>query len=228
MRELGLSGRTKRTVIGFMGCYAAASGLRVAREIVLSDPTARVLMVNVELCSLHLQETDLFDRLVSFVLFSDGAAASIISVDTAGLRLDDCYSHLSLEDADRMTWLVEDQGFAMTLDIRVPIKIKQFIKRNPTAVGHELLAPNPDKLWAVHPGGKNIVDAVQEACFLTDAQVDVSRRMLRQYGNMSSATLMFALEDILRNGDGIQRAGHALAFGPGLTLEGVDFTRLAM
>ncbi len=227
VRELKLPGTTKRTVIGFMGCYAAATGLRVAREIVLGDATAKVLMVNVELCSLHLQETQQFDRLVSFVLFSDGAAASIISADPSGLRLDDCYSHLSLADADRMTWTVEDQGFAMTLDVRVPFKIKQFIGRNPTAVGHELLAPNPDKLWAVHPGGKSIVDAVQEVCHLSDAQVEVSRRVLRNHGNMSSATLMFALADILSEADAVERAGHALAFGPGLTLEGVDFTRLA-
>jgi alpha-pyrone synthase len=227
VRDCGLSPQTKRTVIGFMGCYAAATGLRVAREIVHADADAVVLMVNVELCSLHLQETTAFDRLVSFLLFADGAAASIITAAAKGLRLDDAYSHLSLADADRMAWMVEDQGFAMTLDVRVPIKIKQFIERHPAAVGNSVLEPNPDKLWAVHPGGKNIIDAVQAACHLSDTQVAVSRNILRNYGNMSSATLMFALEAILAETDPVERSGHAIAFGPGLTLEGVNFTRLS-
>lgn len=227
VKELGLSPRTKRSLIGFMGCYAAASGLRMAKEIVNGDPNATVLMVNVELCSLHLQQTQAFDRLVSFLLFADGAAASLISAKPTGMRLDDCYSHLSLADADRMGWIVEDQGFAMTLDVRVPLKIRNFIQRNPEAVGGAGLEPNADKLWAVHPGGKSIVDAVQEACGISDSQVEVSRRVLRNNGNMSSATLMFALKDILEEADETERAGHAIAFGPGLTLEGVDFTRLA-
>jgi alpha-pyrone synthase len=226
VKELGLSNRTKRTVIGFMGCYAAATGLRTAREIVFSDASARVLMVNIELCSLHLQQTPHFDRLVSYLLFSDGAAASLISAEPAGLRLNDCYSHLSLADADRMAWLIEDQGFAMTLDPRVPLKIKQFIEQNPTAVGQQILSPDPSKLWAVHPGGKSIIDAVQAACHLTDEQVAVSRHILRNYGNMSSATLMFVLQEILLSATDQESTGHAIAFGPGLTLEGVDFTRL--
>ena len=78
VKSLGLSPRVKRTLIGFMGCYAAATGLRQAREIIQADSNATVLMVNVELCSLHLQETTALDRLVSFLLFADGAAASII------------------------------------------------------------------------------------------------------------------------------------------------------
>ena len=227
VKSLGLSPRVKRTLIGFMGCYAAATGLRQAREIIQADSNATVLMVNVELCSLHLQETTALDRLVSFLLFADGAAASIISSTPKGLRLDDCYSHLSLANADRMGWIIEDQGFAMSLDVRVPILIKNFITQNPEAVGSAGLKPDPNKLWAVHPGGKSIVDAVQAACHRSDSQVEVSRRVLWNFGNMSSATLMFALEEILSEADEIERPGHALAFGPGLTLEGVDFTRLA-
>lgn len=226
VRELALSPRVKRTMLGFMGCFAAATGLRQAREIVLGDPTATVLMVNVELCSLHLQETEVFDRLVSFLLFGDGAAASIISSAPQGMRLDDCYSHLSLEDADRMGWFIEDQGFGMVLDVRVPANIRNFIQRNPEAVGSAGLIEDDQKLWAVHPGGKSIVDAVQNACNLTDAQVANSREVLRNYGNMSSATLMFALQHLMESADEIERTGHAIAFGPGLTLEGMDFTRL--
>lgn len=217
----------KRTVIGFMGCYAALTGLRQARETVLADPSARVLMVNVELCSLHLQETELFDRLVSFCLFADGAAASLVTSEASGLRLDNCFSALSLADADRMAWVVEDQGFAMTLDARVPVKIRQFLARQPQAAGGCAQA-GPDDVWALHPGGRLILDALQDHYRLTDRQMEVSRSVLRDFGNMSSATIMFAMERLLEQAGPEFRQGHALAFGPGLTVEGADFTVLPM
>lgn len=225
VRHAGLSHSVKRTVIGFMGCYAALTGLRQAREIVLADPAAQVLMVNVELCSLHLQETELLDRLVSFCLFADGAAASLITAEPAGLRLDNCYSALSPDDADRMAWMVEDQGFAMTLDARVPVKIKQFLARCPEAAGRCATA-GPDDVWAIHPGGRMILDALEGHFRLTENQMAASRSVLRDYGNMSSATIMFALAGILDQAGPVAKEGHALAFGPGLTVEGVDFTLL--
>lgn len=225
VKHAGLPPQVKRTVIGFMGCYAALTGLRQAREIVLSDPAAQVLMVNVELCSLHLQETPLLDRLVSFCLFADGAAASLITARPAGLRLDHCFSALSLADADRMSWMVEDQGFAMTLDARVPVKIKQFLARQPELTGLCAEA-GPDDVWAIHPGGRMILDALEEHFALSPEQMEPSRSVLRDFGNMSSATIMFALGRVLDGAGPFERPGHALAFGPGLTVEGVDFTRL--
>lgn len=226
VKHAGLSPGVKRTVIGFMGCYAALTGLRQARETVLADPSAVVLMVNVELCSLHLQETAQFDRLVSFCLFADGAAASLISAQPRGLRLDHCYSALSLADADRMAWMVEDHGFAMTLDARVPVKIKQFLARQPEAAGRCAQA-GPEDVWAIHPGGRMILDALEGHYRLTAAQMAPSRGVLRDYGNMSSATIMFALARLLDGAGPVEREGHALAFGPGLTVEGVDFAVLA-
>ena len=226
VKHAGLSPHVKRTVIGFMGCYAALSGLRQAREIVLADPAARVLMVNVELCSLHLQETELLDRLVSFCLFADGAAASLITAEPRGLRLDQCFSALSLADADRMSWMVEDQGFAMTLDARVPVKIKQFLARQPELTGRCAQA-GPHDVWAIHPGGRMILDALADQFQLTEAQMAPSRGVLRDFGNMSSATIMFAMARLLEGAGPLAREGHALAFGPGLTVEGTDFTVLA-
>ncbi len=225
VQQAGLSPAVKRTVIGFMGCYAALTGLRQAREIVLSDPAAVVLMVNVELCSLHLQETAQLDRLVSFCLFADGAAASLISGRASGLRLDGCQTALSLADADRMAWTVEDQGFAMTLDVRVPAKIKQFLARHPEAVGRCAQA-GPEDVWAIHPGGRMILDALQGHYGLSEAQMAPSRGVLRDFGNMSSATIMFALARLLAEAGAEDREGHALAFGPGLTVESADFTVL--
>ena len=227
VKHAGLSPGVKRTVIGFMGCYAALTGLRLARETVLADPGALVLMVNVELCSLHLQETALFDRLVSFCLFADGAAASLVSARPAGARLDSSFSALSLADADRMAWIVEDEGFAMTLDARVPVKIKQFLERQPEAAGR-CASAGPEDVWAIHPGGRMILDALEGHYHLSEAQMAPSRSVLRDFGNMSSAKIMFALAHLLNNAGAVSREGHALAFGPGLTVEGTDFTVLAV
>ena len=226
VKMFGLSPRVKRTVIGFMGCHAAMTGLRQAREAVLADAGARVLVVNVELCTLHLQRTTAVDRLVSYCLFADGAAASLVTGEARGMRLDEAWSALSLADADRMAWVVEDQGFAMTLDPRVPMKIRQAVGRHPEMTGG-CASAGPDDVWAVHPGGKVILDAIGEAYGLREEQLAVSRGVLRDFGNMSSATVMFVLERMMagRSGGGEVR-GHALAFGPGLTVEGLDFTML--
>lgn len=226
LRSAGLAPSVQRTLIGFMGCHAGLIGLRNAKQIVEADPKAVVLMVNLELCSLHLQETDRMDRLVSFLLFADGAAASLITAEPLGLRIEACASHLNLADAERMAWHIEDQGFAMTLDSRLPARIRQWFVGNP-----ELSAPvaNPaDLIWAIHPGGRLILDAVQDACALSDEQMQYSRDVLRCFGNMSSASIMFILQRILADTQTAPAAqsGRAIAFGPGLTVETLDFTLL--
>jgi predicted naringenin-chalcone synthase len=224
VRHCGLSPKVQRTLIGFMGCHAALIGLRNAQQILRADPEAVVLMVNLELCSLHLQQTDRMDRLVSFLLFSDGCAASLITSRPSGLRIDECASHLSLADAERMAWHIEDSGFAMTLDSRLPARIRQWFRSS-----EELTATDADPaemLWAIHPGGRLILNSVQDACGLSDAQMFPSREVLRRYGNMSSASIMFILGDLIQsNAHAVEhRPGRAIAFGPGLTVETVDFT----
>ena len=226
VREQRLAPSVQRTVIGFMGCHAALIGLRNAKQIVEADPEAVVLMVNLELCSLHLQQTDRMDRLVSFLLFADGCAASLITSRPEGLRLDECTSHLSIEDAERMAWHIEDQGFAMTLDSRLPARIRQWFRTNTKLSTHEF---DPARmLWAIHPGGRLILTSVQDACGLSDADMELSRAVLRRFGNMSSASIMFILRDLLQREAGATESqpGRAIAFGPGLTVEMLDFTLL--
>ena len=221
IRHCGLAPTVQRTLIGFMGCQAGLVGLRNARQIVEADAGAVVLMVNLELCTLHLQQTPRMDRLVSFLLFADGCAASLITSRPKGFRIDACSSHLSLADADRMAWHIEDQGFAMTLDARLPARIRQWFRASA-----ELSAPESgsvNMLWAVHPGGRLILDSVQDACGLSEPQMAPSREVLRRFGNMSSASIMFILRDLL---DSAPSPGRALAFGPGLTVEVMDFTLL--
>ena len=223
IRLLNLSRDVRRTIIGFMGCYAGITGLRTASDSVRADPEARVLMINLELCTLHLQQDAPLDRLVASMLFSDGCAASLISAKPEGFRLDDFTTILSLDDADKMSWLVEDQGFAMTLDAAIPDRIRDFLTRDP-----ELFAAarrDPQSLWAIHPGGRAILDAVKAASGLTPEQVAPARKVLATYGNMSSASVIFVFEELLRHTAGSRlRPGAAMAFGPGLTLEALEFT----
>jgi alpha-pyrone synthase len=223
IRLLNLPPGVRRTIIGFMGCYAGITGLRTASEIVRADPEARVLMINLELCTLHLQQDAPLDRLVASLLFSDGCAASLISARQEGFRLDSFNTILSLDDADKMSWFVEDQGFAMTLDVGIPDRIRDFLTRDP-----EMFVSarrSPQSLWAIHPGGRAILDAVRSAFSLSSEQIAPARRVLADYGNMSSASVLFVFEELLRhtpaNGS---RPGAAVAFGPGLTLEALEFT----
>jgi predicted naringenin-chalcone synthase len=223
LRYASLSPSVQRTLIGFMGCQAALVGLRNAKQIIEADPQAVVLMVNLELCSLHLQQTPRMDRLVSFLLFADGCAASLITSRPHGLRLDECRTHLSLDDAERMAWHIEDEGFAMTLDARLPARIRQWFRGNDAL--SKAGSDSKEMLWAIHPGGRLILDSVQDACGLSDEQMFLSREVLRRFGNMSSASIMFILRDVLNaNADATEpQNGRALAFGPGLTVEVVDF-----
>lgn len=222
VRACGLAPSVQRTVIGFMGCHAGLIGLRNARAIIEGDPEAVVLMVNLELCSLHLQQTERLDRLVSFLLFADGCAASLLTSRPHGLRLDDCASHLSLADSERMAWIIEDSGFAMTLDARLPVRIRQWFAETQALSGCD--GDPAATAWAVHPGGRLILDSVQEACRIPEAGMRPSREVLRRYGNMSSASIMFTLRELLETRGKQQQPGRALAFGPGLTVETLDFT----
>lgn len=223
IRLLDLPRSVHRTIVGFMGCYAGITGLRNANDIVHADPDARVLMVNLELCSLHLQQNAPIDRLVASLLFSDGCAASLVSAKPTGFRLDSFTSHLSLEDADKMQWLVEDQGFAMKLDADIPDRIRDYLSRDTGTFAHA--AGDPRALWAIHPGGRAILDAVRGAFALTPEQMAPARRVLANYGNMSSATVMFVFEELLRHTPRNEfRPGAAIAFGPGLTIKALEFT----
>lgn len=223
IRLLGLPPNVHRTIVGFMGCYAGITGLRTASDIVRAEPDARVLVVNLELCTLHLQQDAPIDRLVASLLFSDGCAASLVSAEPGGFRLDSFTSHLSLEDADKMQWLVEDQGFAMKLDADIPDRIRSYLARD-TEIFNQAVG-DPKALWAIHPGGRAILDAVRTAFALTPEQIAPARRVLAGYGNMSSASIMFVFEEILRHTpQNAPRPGAAVAFGPGLTITAMEFT----
>lgn len=221
-RRLGLSPAIERTLIGFMGCYAAVAALRTARHIVRSEPAARVLVVTVELSTLHLQAVDEIEPLLAMLQFGDGAAAAMVSADPNGLAIRQPFATTLAESDQLIRWDITDAGFAMHLSGEVPGRIGAALAdpalANTITAGQEAAAIDA---WAVHAGGRSILDAVEHALSLDAAALDVSRAVLADNGNMSSATLMFVLARILSRPE--VRRGVALAFGPGLAAEGFAF-----
>jgi alpha-pyrone synthase len=220
-RRLGLAG-VERTLVGFMGCYAAVSALRVAHHIVRSEPEARVLAVTVELSSLHLQHESALERLLAMLQFSDGAAAALVTGEKRGLAIGGQFA-LNLEDsAGLITWTIGDTGFAMHLSGEVPGRIGAGLQ-DESVRATILNGWSADEVdgWAVHAGGRSILDAVEKGLDLGQGALAASRDILARYGNMSSSTLMFVLAELL--GGPPFRRGVALAFGPGLAAEGFRF-----
>ena len=221
MRAAGLPDATQRTIVGFMGCFAAVNVLKLADQIVRADPASRVLVVNLELCSLHLQE-DFQDlpKMLSFMLFADGASAALVSADPAGIALGRFQAAIIPRSHDLITWQIGNDGFEMHLSGQVPGRIRRWLPEH----GVKLLPLERPQLWAVHAGGRSILDSVQQGLGLTPGALRHSRAVLRDYGNMSSATLMFVLHSILHDADA-RGPGMAMAFGPGLSVESFGFSR---
>jgi predicted naringenin-chalcone synthase len=221
MRAAGMPDSTQRTLIGFMGCFAAVNGLKLADQIVRADASSRVLVVNLELSSLHLQEDfQNVPKMLSFLLFADGAAAALVTADPIGIALGRFQATVIPRSHDLITWHIGDQGFDMHLSGQVPGRIRRWLPEH----GPGLLAPEHPALWAVHAGGRSILDAVQQGLHLGPDALRYSREILREYGNMSSATLMFVLNRLLGDADA-RGPGMAMAFGPGLTVETFAFQR---
>lgn len=224
--RLGLNPSVKRTQIGFMGCYAGINGIRLADEIVRSEPGAVVLQIAVELCSLHYQRAPRLDYLVPNLLFADGAAAAVYRATPetssmgAGLAtVMGTRSRLVLGTERQMSWDIGNHGFIMTLDDAVPQTLAEhageFVSDLARSAG---MAQSSSASWAVHPGGKRVVEAVARALSIDDAAMSPSFDVLRKVGNLSSATVFFVLKEVLRRG--ARGPIFTLGFGPGLTMEG--------
>ncbi len=239
VRDLGLSGSTERYHIGFMGCYAAFQGLKMADSFCRTHPDAVVLVLCVEFCTLHLQFSDDTDAMISASVFADGGAGALVSArkpaasalaDTETLQTGShpvplemlsFHNELTREGEKDMAWTIGNQGFEMKLSTYVPDIIRSNMRTILDAILRAVdLRQDDITHWAVHPGGRAILDKVQDSLALTDKQIAASRKVLREYGNMSSATILFVLKELAEQPAGI--AGQnifAMAFGPGLTIE---------
>jgi len=233
--RLGLDPSVERYHLGFMGCHGAFSALRAARAFCAGSPGAVVLVACVELCTLHLQPPQDADRILAASLFADGAAAAVVSArpprrGAPVLDLDALSTVLTSAGEADMTWTIGDTGFSMGLSTYVPRLLGQNIEKivAPLFDSDSALAGGPFAavpLWAVHPGGRSILDKVQAALQLGDTQLQESREVLRRYGNMSSPTVLFVLQEMLRRPVAGPERVCAMAFGPGLTVETALLTR---
>ncbi|MGA7206152.1 MAG: type III polyketide synthase [Specibacter sp.] len=238
VRALGLNPSVQRYHLGFMGCYAAFPALRAAKAFCEADPGAVVLVVTAELCSLHVRTSNNPDTIMGSSLFADGAAAAIVTareLPVAGplVVLDHFETVLTPVGEDSMAWNIGDEGFEMVLDSYVPHIIDDHI----VGALEPLLAHAPDlaaapyrdiRHWAIHPGGRSILDKVEAKLELTPEQLVPARETLRNFGNMSSATVMFVLKHIMElPAEKAQESICAMAFGPGLTVETGLFTKVS-
>ncbi|MFD4958193.1 type III polyketide synthase [Microbacterium sp. NPDC058389] len=228
VRDLGLAPTVERCHLGFIGCAAALPALRVAAALAGTRSDAVVLVVCLELCSLHLRQSSDPQQIVAASVFADGAAAAVVTADPGtgrpgGLELDRFGTALTSEGESDMVWTIGDHGFEMVLSAEVPRIIGREIRG---AVGRFLGDDGVPEVWAVHPGGRSVLDRVETGLDLPPEALAASRSVLREFGNMSSATILFILASLLRDGgvgEGARIA--ALAFGPGLTVESALLTR---
>jgi predicted naringenin-chalcone synthase len=226
IQNLGLQTTTERTCIQFMGCYAAFNGLKTADNICRSTPGANVLVLCIELCTIHFQEFKSRDHFVSNALFADGAAAVMVQSQTqkgsVNLELEAFHCDLALTSKQEMAWHIADHGFEMTLSSYVPQVIKSGIKQLTQNLLQKLNADLKEiHHFAIHPGGRKILEVCQEELGLNMDDLACSYEVLQNYGNMSSATVLFVLNELFK---GLPKNASderilSFAFGPGLTME---------
>ncbi len=240
IQDLQLPAETERVQIGFMGCHGAINALRVARGLIAAEPSAKVLIVCVELCSLHYQYGWETDRVVSNAIFADGAAALVLAStgdegdkdaaeqnttrrsmtqqDAARPCVAATGSRLIEQSQDAMTWRIGDFGFEMTLSAEVPGIIEAQLREYLTCwLSRHGLRIEDIQGWAIHPGGPRILRSVQTALELSDEQLQPARQVLANHGNMSSPTMVFILDRFAR--EDRPRPWLMLGFGPGLEVE---------
>lgn len=225
VEKLGLRKNIQRTAINFMGCYAAFNALKAGDWICKSNPEAKVLIVCVEFCTIHLQKKKDLDNLLSNTIFGDGAAAVIMETipsSPISLSLDSFYCDLATEGKNEMAWHIADFGFEMVLTSYVPTLIRDGINNLANnLLQHLCIGLEEIDFFAIHPGGKKILEAIEESLGLTKEDNRFAYEVMRKYGNMSSPTVLFVLYFIWKQLKETDKDKKILsfAFGPGLTLE---------
>lgn len=225
VRILPLKPNTPRTHVGFMGCHAAINGLRLAEAFARNDPIARVLLCSTELCSLHYQYQAGAEQIVANALFADGSAALVLgqsedATDVWSLRA--CGTELIAGSLEMMSWRVGNHGFDMTLSPELPTLIEDNLRpwmKHWLSMFH--LKPEDIRTWAVHPGGPRILQSFQKAMNLTRRDLAASYHILEQFGNMSSATILFLIDELQHRKAELPCV--AIGFGPGISIESALF-----
>lgn len=221
IKKIGLRSDVQRTCINFMGCYAAFNALKLADSFCNNDEDAKVLIVCTELCSIHFQNSNTQDNLLANSLFGDGSASVLVEGrPRSGLSLkpEIFQCDLAFNGEEDMAWTVGDVGFEMKLSAYVPDIIQSGIKRLAEKLVRNI---SEASYFAIHPGGKRILEVIEKELGMTKDQNVHAYDVLRKYGNMSSPTVIFVLNELYKKLSGRDHDKKILsfAFGPGLTLE---------
>ena len=226
MEAMKLPSNIFRTSVNFMGCYAAIHALKFADALAKETRKAKILIVCTELCTLHFQKDNTIDNITSSLLFGDGAAAVLITHDENkldGLHIKDFYSEVAFKGKQHMSWQLSSTGFLMTLSGYVSDLIEEdFNGLVQNALLHTSLNKSDISHWCIHPGGKKILTSIQKSINIKEEALQHSYNVLRDYGNMSSPTILFVLKEIMEELNKNKEAKANIfgaAFGPGLTLE---------
>ncbi|MEO6582677.1 MAG: type III polyketide synthase [Ferruginibacter sp.] len=226
MELMDLPRHIVRTSVNFMGCYAALQALKLADAFCKGDKNAKVVIVCTELCTLHFQKEISQDNITASLLFGDGCAAVLVTPDnykSKGIRMTSFYSDVSFKGKKDMAWQLSGKGFLMTLTGYVPGLVKEDFKAlTDKALAHAGVDLKEITHWCIHPGGKKILEAISSSLQLPSEKLQYSYDVLHDYGNMSSATILFVLKKILADITVAPVASpliYGAAFGPGLTME---------
>jgi predicted naringenin-chalcone synthase len=215
------------TALNFMGCNAAFPALNLADMITRTDENAKVLIVCVELCTLHFQAVDNNDNLLANIVFGDGCAAVVVVSDKAakknhqaGLTINGFYSLLLYKGKNLMGWNITPTNFEMVLNGTIPEFIGSEVNEIVIKASEKLKTdPSTFDKWAVHPGGKKILDSVKKQMHLSDSDLQYSYKVLSDFGNMSSPTILFVMNEIMQADHGEGETIFSIGFGPGLSIE---------
>ena len=215
-----------RTSINFMGCYAAIHGMKLADAFCKNDRNAKVIVVCTELCTLHFQKETTADNIASALLFGDGAAAILVANDAddlPGFKMKSFYSEIGFNGKEHMSWQLSSSGFLMKLSGYVPELIQHdFNQLLKNALQNANMKEEEISHWCIHPGGKRILSAIEKSTSISSEDLEYSYQVLKEYGNMSSPTILFILLKIIHSLEHIKQKNANIfgaAFGPGLTME---------
>lgn len=226
MELMGLPKNIFRTSVNFMGCYAAIHALKLADAFCQNDNDAKVIIVCTELCTLHFQKENTTDNIASSLLFGDGSAAVLVANNSSalpGIGIKNFYSEVGFNGKEHMSWQLSSSGFLMQLSGYIPELIEQdFNHLLQNALKNAGVKQEEISHWCIHPGGKRILEAIAKTASISSEDLKFSYRVLSDFGNMSSPTILFVLKEImqsLQNKKDKKANIFGAAFGPGLTME---------
>ena len=225
VEQLGLNDDVERSSVNFMGCHGGFHAMKQAFYICNHNPNANVLIADVELSTIHFQKNMTTDNMLANTLFADGAAAMLVSgkesSNQAVMEISNFHSKIILKGKSSMAWKTSSNGFLMTLSTKVPELIgKEFLKIMSPIFKNDLSGINiSEMLWAIHPGGIKILESISNAGGISKDQMWASYDVLKNFGNMSSCTIFFVLQQLMDEVKSSDKPVLALGFGPGLSME---------